>query len=97
MIETGGLAIGTLPDFFGKKRENKNAQKINNGIEMACLEIVDRIDRTKETATDKELIDLSLCLSGLITAWNLASMRADYRYCTSPMTACYDGEGSDTR
>ncbi len=76
MNENTGFAIGTFPKPCCHPNRDSNATKINDGVENACLLIIDRIERTKESATDKELIDLCLCLSGLITAWNLASLRS---------------------
>ena len=78
MNDVTGLGIGYFTGWNRPTDAEENARKINDGVEAACLEIVDRINRTKDSATDKELIDLSMCLSGLITAWNLASLRAWY-------------------
>ena len=78
MNDNSSFAIGTLPGWLGQPKKDAAAQKIHDGIQTACLEVADRIERSRETATDKELIDLSLCLSGLITAWNLAAMHTDY-------------------
>lgn len=88
MNEDNGYAIGFWPASSCPTNADTNARKINDGIETACIEIVDRINRTKDTATDKELIDLSMCLSGLITAWNLASLRTGYSPYT-PITPCF--------
>lgn len=78
MNENTGFAIADFPGLFGHPKEDTAARKINDGIQTACLEIVSRIERCKDTSTDKELIDLSMCLSGLVTAWNIASLRAGY-------------------
>jgi len=78
MSNTTDLGLGLFAGWPRPTDTPTTAQKINDGIESACLEIIARIERTKETSADKELIDLSMCLSGLITAWNLASIRAGY-------------------
>lgn len=95
MDKTTEFAIGMFPSWSCPTNAEANARKINDGVETACLEIVDRINRTKDSATDKELIDLSMCLSGLITAWNLSSLRAGYS-AYPPYTPCFgstDAEG----
>lgn len=95
MNEDTGFALGTFPASFSQPRMALSVQKIHDGVENACLEILNRIEQKKETATDKELIDLSMCLSGLITAWNLSSLRAGYS-AYPPYTPCFgstDAEG----
>lgn len=95
MNDVTGLGIGYFTGWNRPTNAEGNARKINDGVEAACLEIVDRINRTKDSATDKELIDLSMCLSGLITAWNLSSLRAGYS-AFPPITPCFgsaDAEG----
>ena len=78
MSENTGFGLGLLPDNFFHPRMAPNVQKIHDGVENACMEILDRIERKKETATDKELMDMCLSLSGMITAWNLVSLHGGY-------------------
>ena len=92
MSENTGFSLGLLPDNFLHPRMAPNAQKIHDGVENTCLEILDRIEQKKETATDKELMDLCLCLSGMITAWNLASIHGGYT-AYPPATTGFDDEG----
>ena len=95
MNDVTGLGIGYFTGLNRPTDAETNARKINDGVETACLEIVDRINRTKDSATDKELIDLSMCLSGLISAWNLSSLRAGYS-AFPPYMSCFgsaDAEG----
>lgn len=92
MNDITDLGLGLFAGWSRPNDAQTTAQKINDGIEAACLEIIARIERTKETSTDKELIDLSMCLSGLVTAWNLASLRAGY----SPYT-CFATSFDDTK
>ena len=74
-MENIALGIGTI-SFGPENRRGENARKINGGIEDACIELVERIQQRKDTATDKELIDLCMALAGMVTAWNLASLHA---------------------
>lgn len=71
-MENIGLGIGAIPGFIPHKSENE--QKIKDGVETACLEIVSRIERKKDTATDKELINMCMALAGMVSAWRLASI-----------------------
>ena len=75
-MENTALGIGCI-DFGMDRHGGENARRINDGIEAACMELVERIEQRKGTATDKELIDLCMALAGMVTAWNLASMRAN--------------------
>lgn len=75
-MENTALGIGCI-DFGPDKHSSESARRINDGIEAACMELVERIEQRKGTATDKELIDLCMALAGMVTAWNLASMRAN--------------------
>lgn len=69
-MENIGLGIGSFPEFQPAK--NENAQKIKEGVETACLEIIARIEQKKDTFNDKELIDLCMALAGMVSAWRLA-------------------------
>lgn len=95
MNEDNGFALTSFPAAYCHTRRETNAQQIYDGVEAACLEILGRIERTKETATNKELIDLSVCLSGLITAWNLVSLHGGYTAWSSCTTG-FDDEGVAT-
>ena len=71
-MESMSLGFGSFPEFIPVKSENE--QKIKAGVETACLAIIDRIEQKKDTATDKELIDMCMALAGMVSAWRLSSI-----------------------
>ena len=71
-MENIGLGIGSFPGFAPAKSENE--QKIKEGVETACLEIIARIEQKKDTFNDKELIDMCMALAGMVSAWRLTSI-----------------------
>ena len=93
MNENTGFALASFPSAYCHTKTETKAQQIYDGVSDACLEMLNRIERAKETATDKELIDLSMCLSGLITAWNLVSLHGGYNVWPPATTGFDDVEG----
>lgn len=74
MGEDMGFGIGCFPGLPGTGREDAKT-KILDGLETACLEIIGRIEQEKGSGSNKELMDLSMALTGLATTWNMIDMR----------------------